>query len=189
MGYASETLQFKRIMRRWPVVNVFLKKTATNIAIQVFGLVRDFGELRRRAKRGKIEAKTATGKPCPTASFRLKPDGYSATKGSATGAELGQYFAVVGVGLEVQKISGVEHCFSAQGQSKAGQLLCYLNAQRRIVNGQPAGKRIDGEHCCIWRETKDSSNVRSRVESSPNLQCRALKESTLKQFRWLRRVV
>ena len=69
MGYTNETLQFKRIMRRRPVVNVFLKKTATNISIQVFGLFRDFGELRRRAKRGKIEAKKATGNPSPTATW------------------------------------------------------------------------------------------------------------------------
>lgn len=85
----------------------------------------------------------------PPASFRLKPDGYPAANGSSTGAELRKNLAVVRVGLQVQKVSRIEHSFCAQRQPEARQFLSNLDAQRRVVNCEAAGKGIDGENSCI----------------------------------------
>ena len=91
----------------------FLEENKGITSIQVFGHFRDFGEPSRRVKRGKNRSKNLKQGPGPTASFRLKPDGDSAANGSSTGTELSNYLAVVSVGLEVQKISGVEYSLSA----------------------------------------------------------------------------
>ena len=128
----------------------------------------DFSEILENRAGGSKEEKTGqksekeTG---PTASFRLKPDGYSAANGSPTGVELSHYLAVVSVGLKVQEVSGIEDSFSAQWQSEAWQFLSYLDAEGRIINGQTPGKRIDREHRRIRRETQNCSDVGPSVES------------------------
>ena len=105
-GDSDETRQFKRIARPGPILNVFLKKTAGNMASKFL----DFSEILENRAGGSKEEKSKQNRKReagPTASFRLKPDGDSAANGSSTGAELIHYLAVVGVGLKVQQISGV----------------------------------------------------------------------------------
>src|SRR5882757_6893998 len=78
----------------------------------------------------------------------------STTHGTASGTNFQHRLAVADPRLEVQQIACVDDRLGPNGQSKRGQILGHLNAQRRIVDRQTAGKRIDGEYGRLRRKAK-----------------------------------
>src|SRR6185503_13061900 len=90
-------------------------------------------------------------------------------------------FAVTGAGLEVQQIARVYHSLRANRQTEAWQILRDLNAERRIVNRQTTGKRINREHSRLRRKSEHGLDVRPCRPVAGNLQGGALEETVAKE--------
>src|ERR1051325_10605196 len=144
-------------------------------SIQVFELLPTFWR--------KIVSQTLR-KPLAARTARALEAKRDATANRApTSGQLRQYLAVFSARLNVEQVTRVKYCLSANRQPKAGEFLSYLHAQRGIENREPAGERIDGKHGRIGRKTQHGADVCAGAEVESKLQRRRLKQTAFEYVR------
>ena len=61
--------------------------------------------------------------------------------------------------MKVHKVTSIDNRLRMKRQTKCWKVLRYLNAQRRVIDTEPAGEWINREHRCFARETKNGTHV------------------------------
>jgi hypothetical protein len=143
----------------------------------------DFSEILENFLDGQIWAKSNSAEKLRARFlflFFLKSQRDSSSNRTAACAQLSEYLSVVGCCLRVEQISRVEDGLGTDGQAKAGEFLCNLDAERRIVNSEAAGKRIDCKNSRVRREAQHGAYVGAGIESGAKLERGRLEERVFK---------
>src|SRR5205814_1812515 len=82
----------------------------------------------------------------PPLSCSSKPQGDTTAHRPPGRADLGQDFSVIRTGLKVHKVTSIDNRLRMKRQTKCWKVLRYLNAQRRVIDTEPAGEWINREH-------------------------------------------
>src|SRR6476469_6665424 len=102
---------------------------------------------------------TGAGNCAPEFLLLLEPQRDASSNRTTARAQLRKHFSVVCCRLRIEQISRIKDGLGTDRQAKAGEFLCDLDTERRIVNTQSARKWIDCKNSGVWREAQHSAYV------------------------------
>src|SRR5687768_13350900 len=167
----QDLFQFERSGDRSFLLDLYVRKPVfagskpcrSKPNIQIFARqsenLEKLGGRRKAARHGKYRCSRLQ-----TSLERSEPYQDAAAKGTALAVELDQSVIARYTCAESKEVSSVDHGFGMEGQAHRGKVLRNQDAQARVIDRQTALERVDGEYCCLGRQSED------RLDACPGLE-------------------